>query len=92
LRQFIFSQDLARLIIWTLHEYPEIEPIILSVGEEDEVSIRDVVHLVAAAAGFKGEIVMDTTKADGQHKKTANNAKLRKYRPDFKFTPIREGT
>ena len=33
----------------------------------------------------------DLTKADGQHKKTASNAKLRKYRPDFKFTPIREG-
>lgn len=30
LRQFIFSYDLARLMIWTLREYPEIDPIILS--------------------------------------------------------------
>jgi GDP-L-fucose synthase len=28
---------------------------------------------------------------DGQHKKTASNAKLRALRPDFRFTPIREG-
>jgi GDP-L-fucose synthase len=28
--------------------------------------------------------------ADGQFKKTANNAKLRKYLPDFKFTPFDE--
>ena len=33
----------------------------------------------------------DTTKSDGQFKKTASNAKLRKYRPDFKFTNIKQG-
>jgi len=30
LRQFIYSLDLARLFIWVLREYPEIDPIILS--------------------------------------------------------------
>ena len=34
----------------------------------------------------------DSTKADGQYKKTASNAKLRKYLPDFKFTPFDQGT
>lgn len=34
----------------------------------------------------------DLAKADGQFKKTASNAKLMKLRPDFKFTPIRQGT
>ena len=77
-------------MIWTLREYPEREPIILSVGEEDEVSIADVVHMVAEAMEFKGEIVFDTEKADGQFKKTANNAKLRQYLPEFKFTPMKE--
>lgn len=66
--------------------------LLLSVGEEDEVSIRDVIHLIAEAAEFTGEIIFDKTKADGQFKKTASNAKLRKYLPDFKFTPIDEGT
>lgn len=33
----------------------------------------------------------DSTKADGQFKKTASNAKLRKYLPDFQFTPFEEG-
>jgi len=88
LRQFIYSVDLARLMIWTLREYKESDPIILSVGEEDEVSIGDVAMAVARACDFKGEIKFDTTKADGQYKKTANNAKLRKYLPDFKFTPM----
>lgn len=37
---------------------------------------------------FKGKIVFDTTKADGQYRKTASNGKLRKYLPDFEFTPF----
>ncbi|KFZ58873.1 GDP-L-fucose synthase, partial [Podiceps cristatus] len=32
----------------------------------------------------------DTSKADGQFKKTASNAKLRRYLPGFQFTPFRE--
>lgn len=65
--------------------------LLLSVGEEDEISIKDAVELIVEAMDFKGEIRYDTSKADGQFKKTASNAKLRKYRPDFKFTPIKQG-
>lgn len=91
LRQFIFSEDLARLFVWTLRHYDAIDPIILSVPEEDEVSIKDVVEMVAEACKFRGKIVFDTTKSDGQHKKTASNGKLQQLHPDFQFTPIKEG-
>ncbi|KAB5517191.1 hypothetical protein PHYPO_G00186860 [Pangasianodon hypophthalmus] len=87
-RQFIYSLDLARLFLWVLREYNEVEPIILSVGEEDEVSIKEAADAVVEALKFKGEVVYDTSKADGQFKKTASNAKLRKYLPDFTFTPF----
>lgn len=40
----------------------------------------------------QGEVKFDTSKADGQYKKTASNAKLRKYLPDFKFTPFKVST
>ena len=33
---------------------------------------------------------MDASKADGQFKKTASNAKLLKHLPDFQFTPFEE--
>ncbi|KAI8336576.1 hypothetical protein BC941DRAFT_471116 [Chlamydoabsidia padenii] len=88
LRQFIYSRDLAKLFIWTLREYQEIDPIILSVGEEDEVSIKDVADAIVKAVEFKGEYSFDTTRADGQFKKTASNEKLKKYLPDFEFTPF----
>ncbi|XP_068193506.1 GDP-L-fucose synthase-like [Antennarius striatus] len=89
-RQFIYALDLGRLILWVLREYKEIDPIILTVGEEEEVSIKEAMHMVAKALDFTGEVLFDTTKSDGQMKKTASNVKLRRYLPDFTFTPLEE--
>ena len=92
MRQFIYSDDLARLMIWVLRGFPcGIDPIILSVGEEDEVSIKDVALAIAKAMAFEGKVAFDATKPDGQFKKTASNAKLRALYPDFRFTPFEEG-
>lgn len=91
LRQFIYSVDLAELTVWVMRDYHSPEPITLSVDEAAEVSIKDVALSVAKAMKFEGEVKFDTEKADGQFKKTACNKKLRKYRPDYKFTSIDEG-
>ena len=68
------------------------EPLILSVAEEDEISIGSAARTVAAAMGMdpSKDVVFDASKADGQFKKTASNAKLRQLLPDFKFTPFDE--
>ena len=83
----------------------------LSVGEEDEVSIKYAADAIVKAMDFRGEVKVrdqsivktnhhslfvdifqyDTTRADGQFKKTASNKKLRSYLPDFQFTPFEEG-
>ncbi|XP_064410587.1 GDP-L-fucose synthase [Latimeria chalumnae] len=89
-RQFIYSLDLARLFIWVLREYDEIDPIILSVGEEDEVSIKEAAESIVEGMSFTGEVLFDLTKSDGQFKKTASNSKLRRYLPDFQFTPFKQ--
>lgn len=91
LRQFIYSKDLARLFLWVLRSYDSSDPIILSVGEEDEISIKQLVEYIVEAMDYKGEITYDTSKSDGQYKKTASNEKLRKLYPEFKFTPIQQG-
>lgn len=91
LRQFISSHDVAKLMLWTLDHYDSVEPLILSMDERDEVSIGNVALAIAATMDFKGEIVFDTSKADGQFKKTASNAKLRRLLPDFQFTRISKG-
>ena len=91
LRQFIYSEDLGKLMIWTLRHYNETSPIILSVDPEDEVSIADVASIIAKNMSFKGTIKYDTSKSDGQYKKTADNAKLRSLLPQFEFTTIDSG-
>lgn len=95
LRQFIYSEDLAKLLMWTLLEYEERENIILSVSEHDEVSIGDVARSIVEAMDFKGAIKFDTAFANGQHKKTADNTKLIKELEvtgyEFNFTPISKG-
>jgi len=92
LRQFIYSDDLAKLIMWVLENYNENEPIILSVDEEDEVSIGDVAKLIANEFDYKEQMVYDTSFSDGQYKKTADNSKLKDLmREKIEFTGIEDG-
>lgn len=87
-RQYVYSEDLGRLILWVMREYKETEPITLI--PEEEYSIKETAQFIADAYGFKGEWIYDTTRSDGVYKKTSSNAKLRRYLPDFKFTPFPE--
>ncbi|KAF8892254.1 hypothetical protein BD779DRAFT_1610376 [Infundibulicybe gibba] len=88
LRQFIYSYDLAKLFIWMLREYNDVEPLILSVGEDEEVSIKQVADAIVKAVGFQGEYSFDTTRSDGQFRKPASNAKLLSLIGTFEFTPF----
>lgn len=91
LRQFIYSKDLAELIWWTLKNYDKNEPIILSVGENEEVSIKEVATIIANEFDYLHHMKFDTSFADGQYKKTADNSKLLSLYPNVSFTPIQQG-
>jgi len=91
LRQFIYAEDLAKNIMWVLEEYNETEPIILATDEADEISIEQVARIIAREFDYETFLEFDTTKADGQYKKTASNQKFRKYNPDFSFSKIEKG-
>jgi GDP-L-fucose synthase len=88
LRQFIYSEDLAELILWMIENYKDTESIILSIKEE--ISIKKIGELIAKK--FKqNKIIFNTKYSDGQFKKTANNEKLVKLNNNFKFTNIEDG-
>lgn len=89
LREFIYSKDVAKITEWILENYDEPEPIILSTSEE--ISIKEVVYMIAELMEFKGKISFDLTKPDGQYRKPSDNSKLLNYLPDFKFTPLYDG-
>lgn len=91
LRQFIYSEDLAKLILWVLEYYNSNESIILSVGESEEISIGDVAKLIATKFDYIDNISFDSSKSDGQYKKTADNSKLMNQLNNFEFTKINEG-
>ncbi|KAA1475228.1 NAD(P)-binding protein [Dentipellis sp. KUC8613] len=89
LRQFVYSHDLAKMFIWQLREYNDVEPVIFSVAEDEDISIRCVAEAIVKAVGFKGELKFDTSKADGQYRKPASNAKLMSLIGEsFAFTPF----
>jgi GDP-L-fucose synthase len=92
LRQFIYSVDLAKLILLVLfNENISNDSIILSVPEKAEVSIKDVGIFIAKAFEYEDRVVFDDQFADGQYKKTADNSKLLCFFPEFQFTPIEKG-
>jgi GDP-L-fucose synthase len=91
LRQFIFSYDLAKLILWSLFIYKERENIILSVSENEEVSIQKIAEIIAEKMDYTSQLVFDTSKNDGQYKKSVSNQKLLSLYPNFKFTTIENG-
>jgi GDP-L-fucose synthase len=89
-RQFIYSEDLAKLIMWTLEKYEEKDTLILSVDEDDEVSIETVARLIASRMNWEHRLIFDDSYSDGQYKKTANNRKLKSL-VDYKFMPLKKG-
>ncbi len=89
LREFIFSKDIARLSLWALKKYDEETPIIFSSGKE--ISIKKLVKITAKIMDFKGEIIFDSTKPDGQCRKPSDTTKFRKYFPDFTLTSLEKG-
>lgn len=90
LRQFIYSEDLARLIAWAYVHYENVgEPLFLC-PPDCEVPIRRVVGLIADAMDYGDRVVYDTTLPNGQFKKTAAAFPYLNVPPDG-FTPLEVG-
>ena len=89
LREFIYSEDIGRLTEWALKKYDDPMPIIFS--NSVEVTIGELVKEIVTAMKFKGDIIFDSTKPDGQMRKPTDNSKLMSYLPNFEFTPLSEG-
>jgi len=75
-REFLYVEDAAEGIILAIEEYNKSEPVNLGVGFE--ISIRDLVKLIAKLTGFKGKIVWDKTKPDGQPRRCLDTSRAAK--------------
>jgi GDP-L-fucose synthase len=63
-REFLYVEDAADAILLAAERYNSSDPVNLGSGEE--ISIKDLVGKIAATIGFKGRIVWDTSKPNGQ--------------------------
>jgi len=89
LREFIYSKDIAKIAEWALFNYEGTDPLIIS-GDE-EISIKDLVGLLVDEFKFKGKVIFDKTKPDGQLRKPSDNSKIKELMPDFEYTPFEQG-
>lgn len=75
-REFLFVDDAARGIVQAVLKYENPDPI--NLGSSFEIKIRDLVKLIAKFSGFKGRIIWDKTKPDGQPRRKLNVSKAKK--------------
>lgn len=88
IRQFIHSQDLAKMIVWAVHTQGIAGNYICSPSSESEVTIEWVARRVARSMDYEHALTFDPSFADGQYKKTVQP------HPVFQqiaFTPLEKG-
>jgi GDP-L-fucose synthase len=72
-REFLYVDDCAEAVVAATERYENPEPVNIGVGKE--ISIRDLVGLIAQTTDFAGEIRWDTTKPDGQPRRVLDTTR-----------------
>ncbi len=74
-REFLYVEDAAKAILLATERYNKSEPV--NIGTGFEISIKDLVNLIAELTGFKGKIIWDTTKPNGQPRRNLDVSKAK---------------
>ena len=88
-REFLYVEDAAEAIVLATEKYDKPEP--LNIGAGFEIKIRDLVSLIVELTGFRGEIVWDSTKPDGQPRRRLDVSRAEKEVGFKAKTDFREG-
>lgn len=88
-REFLYVEDAAEGILLASEKYNKSDPVNLGVGKE--IKIRDLVELIVELTGYKGHIIRDNSKPDGQPRRSLD---VKRAEEEFGFTAkksFREG-
>jgi len=88
-REFLYVDDAARALLLMAERYDKSDPV--NIGTGQETSIRELAETIAAATGFDGEIVWDTSRPDGQPRRYLDVSRAER---EFGFraeVPLEEG-
>jgi len=88
-REFLYAPDCAEAIVVAAEKYESPDPINLGSGRE--IRIKELTELVASLAGFKGKIVWDPTKPDGQPRRCLDVSRAKSELQWTAETPLEKG-
>ncbi|MEW6192555.1 MAG: GDP-L-fucose synthase [Bacillota bacterium] len=88
-REFLYVEDAAEGILLATERYNGAEPVNLGSGQE--ISIKELVALIARLTGFAGQITWDTTKPDGQPRRRLDTRRAEEYFGFKAQMPLEEG-
>lgn len=72
-REFLYVEDAARAIVMATELFNGDQPV--NVGTSHEITIRELVELIAKLTGYDGKVVWDTAKPDGQPRRKLDTTK-----------------
>jgi len=88
-REFLYVDDAAEGIVLGTERYDGADPVNLGVGRE--ITIRELVELIAGLTRFRGEIRWDATKPDGQPRRALDTSRARELFGFVARTDFEEG-
>jgi GDP-L-fucose synthase len=88
-REFLYVDDCARAIVMAAEKYDGSEPVNLGAGWE--ISMKDLARTIADAVGYKGDIIWDASKPNGQPRRKLDVSRARDYFGFEAKVPFAEG-
>lgn len=88
-REFLYVKDAARGITLAAEHYNE--PFPVNIGSSFEISIKELVTLIAEMVGFEGELRWDTDKPNGQPRRKLDVSRAEDLFGFRSVVPFREG-
>lgn len=88
-REFIYVEDAAEGILLAAERYNGAEPV--NIGSGFEISIKDLAELIARLTGYRGKLVWDTSKPNGQPRRALDTSRAEKYFGFRAQVPFEEG-
>ncbi len=88
-REFLYVEDCAEAIILATEKYNKPEAV--NIGAGFEISIKDLVYLIMELVGFKGRVLWNTSKPDGQPRRMLDVSKAKEEFGFVAKTDFREG-
>jgi len=72
-REFLYVKDCAEAVVLAAEKYDKLDPV--NIGAGFEISIKNLAEKISEIIGFKGKIIWDTTKPDGQPRRCLDTSK-----------------